>query len=61
MTVLGAWDPFIDWAAGQGDAAFDGALDEARLGPPVPRRYLTQGEEIVSTIEHLGTLRNPCI
>lgn len=26
-----------------------------------PRRYLRPGEEIVSTIEHLGTMRNRCI
>ncbi len=26
-----------------------------------PRRYLRAGEEIVSTIEHLGTMRNRCV
>jgi len=26
-----------------------------------PRRYLQAGEEIVSTIEHLGTMRNRCV
>ena len=26
-----------------------------------PRRYLAAGEEIVSTIEHLGTMRNRCV
>jgi 2-keto-4-pentenoate hydratase/2-oxohepta-3-ene-1,7-dioic acid hydratase in catechol pathway len=26
-----------------------------------PRRYLQPGEEIVSTIEHLGTMRNRCV
>jgi 2-keto-4-pentenoate hydratase/2-oxohepta-3-ene-1,7-dioic acid hydratase in catechol pathway len=26
-----------------------------------PRRYLKAGEEIVSTIEHLGTMRNRCV
>jgi 2,4-didehydro-3-deoxy-L-rhamnonate hydrolase len=26
-----------------------------------PRRYLQPGEEIVSAIEHLGTMRNRCV
>src|SRR5262249_18274493 len=26
-----------------------------------PRRYLKEGEVIVSTIEHIGTLRNRCV
>jgi len=37
MAVLGAWDGFVEWAAGQPDTAFDGTLDETRLGPPSPR------------------------
>ena len=26
-----------------------------------PRRYLTEGDEIVSRIEHIGTMVNPCV
>ena len=26
-----------------------------------PRRYLTEGDEIVTTIEGLGTIRNRCV
>jgi 2-keto-4-pentenoate hydratase/2-oxohepta-3-ene-1,7-dioic acid hydratase in catechol pathway len=35
MAVLREWDAFRDWAAGVRDS--DQALDESRLGPPVPR------------------------
>ena len=32
-----SWDAFASWAAGVGRGAATGALDEAELGPPVPR------------------------
>ena len=37
MGVLARWDEFAEWAAGQGEGAATGALDETRLGPPTPR------------------------
>lgn len=37
MAVLAQWDAFAGWAAGIGAGAATGALDETRLGPPVPR------------------------
>jgi 2-keto-4-pentenoate hydratase/2-oxohepta-3-ene-1,7-dioic acid hydratase in catechol pathway len=37
MAVLARWDDFASWAAGLGAGAATGALDEKRLGPPVPR------------------------
>lgn len=37
MAVLAQWDRFAEWAAGLGAGAATGALDETRLGPPVPR------------------------
>src|SRR5262249_27569270 len=36
MSVLQRWDTFCDWAAGVGAGVADQALDERRLGPPVP-------------------------
>ncbi|MBX3028169.1 fumarylacetoacetate hydrolase family protein [bacterium] len=37
MTALAQWDRFASWASGVGAGAATGALDETRLGPPVPR------------------------
>ena len=37
MAALAQWDAFAGWAAGVGAGAATGALDETRLGPPVPR------------------------
>lgn len=37
MAVLAQWDAFAEWAAGTTAGAATGVLDEARLGPPVPR------------------------
>jgi 2-keto-4-pentenoate hydratase/2-oxohepta-3-ene-1,7-dioic acid hydratase in catechol pathway len=37
MAALAAWDRFAEWASGLGANAATGALDESRLGPPVPR------------------------
>lgn len=37
MAALAQWDGFAEWAAGVGAGAATGALDETRLGPPVPR------------------------
>lgn len=37
MAVLAQWDAFVSWAAGVGAGAATGALDEAQLGPCVPR------------------------
>lgn len=37
MAALAQWDEFAEWAAGIGAGAATGALDETRLGPPVPR------------------------
>ena len=42
-----------------GDLIFSGTPDGVGSVRD-PRRYLASGEEIVSTIEHLGTLRNVC-
>jgi len=35
--LLGRWDEVLGWAGGLGAGAATGPLDEARLGPPVPR------------------------
>lgn len=54
MAALAQWDAFANWAAGVGAGAATAALDEARLGPPVPRpakvfaiglNYRTHAEE----------------
>jgi 2,4-diketo-3-deoxy-L-fuconate hydrolase len=37
MAALEAWEPFVDWARGLGDGAFDQAIEPTRLGPAVPR------------------------
>jgi 2-keto-4-pentenoate hydratase/2-oxohepta-3-ene-1,7-dioic acid hydratase in catechol pathway len=37
MSVLAEWEAFAAWAAGRQPGAFEDALDESRLGPPVPR------------------------
>jgi len=43
-----------------GDIIFTGTPDGVGSGQQ-PRRYLKAGEEIVSTIESIGTMRNRCI
>ncbi len=43
-----------------GDIIFTGTPDGVGSGRQ-PRRYLKAGEEIVSTIESIGTLRNRCV
>ena len=43
-----------------GDIIFTGTPDGVGSGQQ-PRRYLKPGEEIVSTIESIGTLRNRCV
>ena len=43
-----------------GDLIFTGTPERRRLDAQ-PRRYLKAGEEIVSTIEGIGTLRNRCV
>ena len=49
------WDPLEP-----GDIIFTGT--PAGVGSTrTPRRYLQAGEEIVSTIEGVGTLRNRCV
>jgi 2-keto-4-pentenoate hydratase/2-oxohepta-3-ene-1,7-dioic acid hydratase in catechol pathway len=37
MDALGRWDGFAEWARGRRAGDAQAALDEARLGPPVPR------------------------
>ncbi|MGD9763217.1 MAG: fumarylacetoacetate hydrolase family protein [Candidatus Binatia bacterium] len=37
LAVLARWDAFAQWASGVGAEAATGALNEAELGPPVPR------------------------
>jgi 2-keto-4-pentenoate hydratase/2-oxohepta-3-ene-1,7-dioic acid hydratase in catechol pathway len=37
MAALAHWDAVVEWAAGRGPGAAEGPLDEAALGPPVPR------------------------
>jgi 2-keto-4-pentenoate hydratase/2-oxohepta-3-ene-1,7-dioic acid hydratase in catechol pathway len=37
MAALAAWDAFSDWVRGLAADAYQQAIDEARLGPPVPR------------------------
>jgi 2-keto-4-pentenoate hydratase/2-oxohepta-3-ene-1,7-dioic acid hydratase in catechol pathway len=37
MAVVGRWDDFAGWAAGVGPGAATAALNEAELGPPIPR------------------------
>jgi 2-keto-4-pentenoate hydratase/2-oxohepta-3-ene-1,7-dioic acid hydratase in catechol pathway len=37
MTVLDRWDAFAEWARGRQAGDAQAPLDEARLGPPVPR------------------------
>jgi len=37
MAVLRQWDAFVEWARGLKPGDADAALDEAALGPPVPR------------------------
>lgn len=37
MAALAAWDAFSDWARGLAADAYRQAIDETRLGPPVPR------------------------
>ena len=43
-----------------GDIIFTGTPDGVGSGQQ-PRRYLKAGEEIVSTIESIGTMRNRCV
>jgi 2-keto-4-pentenoate hydratase/2-oxohepta-3-ene-1,7-dioic acid hydratase in catechol pathway len=37
MAALEAWEPFVAWAGGLPDGAFDQAIEPHGLGPPVPR------------------------
>jgi 2-keto-4-pentenoate hydratase/2-oxohepta-3-ene-1,7-dioic acid hydratase in catechol pathway len=37
MQALAAWDDFAAWAAGRREGEAEAPLDEASLGPPVPR------------------------
>ncbi len=37
MAALARWDAFASWASGVGPGAASGCLDEATLGPPLPR------------------------
>lgn len=37
MDALARWDAFAEWARGRRAGNADGFVDEARLGPPVPR------------------------
>lgn len=37
MDAVGRWNAFADWARGRRAGDADAPLDEARLGPPVPR------------------------
>ena len=37
MSAIASWDAFRDWASGVRDGDATGSVDEATLGPPVPR------------------------